>query len=256
MRADAIIPLGTLLGFLFVLARVAGVFVFVPLPGMKRGLDMARAALSLGFTLALYPRWPAVESAAPLGAMAFGLIAEAALGITIGVVVAFLQEALLFGTQMIGMQAGFSYASMINPATEDESSVLLVFAELASGLLFFAVGLDREVLRALMGSLDTCPPGAFLITRPLAETVARLGTVMFSTGLRLALPLVALLAMVDLALALLGRLQPNLQLLTLAFPAKMLAALALLAGIAVLLPKLFAASAGFMLGALHRATGF
>ena len=48
---------------------------------------------------------------------------------------------------------------------------------------------------------------------------------MFSVGLRLALPVVALLVMVDVALALLGRLNPQLQLLSLAFPVKMLTAL-------------------------------
>lgn len=255
MHAEAAFPFATLFGFLFVLARVAGAFVFIPLPGMKRGADLGRIVLALGFTLALYPRWPAVEASAPLGAMAFGLVSEAALGITMGVAVAFLREAFLVGAQLVGMQAGFSYASMINPTTEDDASVLLVFAELTAGMLFFAMGLDREVLRSLAASLEAWPPGAFLITRPMAETVAGLGSAMFSAGLRLAFPVIALLAMVDLALALLGRLQPNLQLLTLAFPAKMLAALAVLAWIAVLMPKLFRGTASYMLTALRGAMG-
>jgi flagellar biosynthetic protein FliR len=256
MHAEAVFPLSTLLGFLFVLARVAGVFIFIPVPGFNRGVEMARAALALGITLALYPRWPAVEAGAPLGAMAFGLIAEAALGITIGMAVAFLLEAFLFGAQMIATQAGFSYASMVDPTTNADSGVLLVFAQLAGGMLFLALGLDREVLRSLAASLDVYPPGAFLISRPLAETVARMGAVMFSSGLRLAFPILALLVMVDLALALLGRLQPNLQLLILAFPAKMLAALALFAWMAVLLPKLFLSTAGLVFTTLRGAVGF
>jgi flagellar biosynthetic protein FliR len=256
MRADVSFPLATLFGFLFVLARVAGVFVFVPLPGMKRGLDMARAVLALSITLALYPRWPGFETDAPLGALAFGLIAEAALGITIGVAVSFLLEAFLVGTQIVSAQAGFSYASMVNPISDNESGVLLVLAELAAGLLFFAVGLDHEVMRAVVGSFDTWPPGTFLITRPLAETVARLGSVMFSTGLRLAFPAIALLTMVDLALALLGRLQPSLQLLNLAFPAKTLVGLALLAWMAGLLPRLFTAFASAVLAVVRQAAGF
>ncbi len=255
MRAEAVFPIGALFGFLFVLARVAGVFVFVPLPGMKKGADIARAVLALGFTLALFPRWPGVDSGTPLGAMAFGLVAEAALGITIGMVVAFLREAFLIGAQIVGAQAGFSYASMINPTTEDDATVLLVFAELAAGLLFFVMGLDREVLRSLAASLETWPPGAFVPGRPLAETVMGLGTTMFATGLRLAFPLVALLTMVDLALALLGRLQPNLQLLILAFPAKMLVSLAVLAWMMALLPRLFEGCAAHMMAVLRRAAG-
>ena len=256
MRGDATFPLAALFGFLFVLARVAGVFVFVPIPGMKRGLDMARTVLALGMTLALYPRWPAMETDAPLGAFAFGLLSEAALGITIGMGVSFLLEAFLVGAQMVAMQAGLSYAAMIDPGGDNESGVLLVVAELAGGLLFFAVGLDREVLRAVVASFDAWPPGAFLITRPMAETVVRMGSVMFATGLRLAFPVIALLTLVDLSLALLGRLQPSLQLITLAFPAKTLAALALLGWLAVLWPKLFTASAAGLLTVLRQAAGF
>lgn len=255
MHAEAALPLAALLGFLFVLARVAGIFVFVPLPGIRKGVDLARIVLALGFTLALYPVWPAVAAEAPLGTIAFGLVAEAALGVTIGLTVAFLQEAFLVGVQMVAMQAGFAYASMINPSTESDTSVLLVFAELTAGLLFFALGLDLEVLRGLAASIETWPPGAFVISRPMAGAVTSLGSVMFSTGVRLAFPVVALLTLVDLSLALLGRLQPKMQLLMLAFPAKMLAALVVLAWVAVLMPRLFSGAAARMLGTLRGVVG-
>ena len=56
--------------------------------------------------------------------------------------------------------------------------------------------------------------------------MARLTAEIFSLGMRLALPVVALLTLVDLALALVGRLNAQLQLVLLAFPVKMLATLA------------------------------
>jgi flagellar biosynthesis protein FliR len=58
-------------------------------------------------------------------------------------------------------------------------------------------------------------------------------------GLRLALPIIALLAMTDITLSLLGRLNSQLHVTTLAFPAKMLAALGLLAWLAGLMPTIF-----------------
>jgi flagellar biosynthesis protein FliR len=51
-----------------------------------------------------------------------------------------------------------------------------------------------------------------------AEALIRLGASLFAVGVRLALPVVALLVMVDVALALMGRLNQQLQLLSLAFP--------------------------------------
>ena len=51
-------PWPGLLGFPLVLARVAGIFSFLPLPGIRSGFDPARAVLALSITVALYPRWP------------------------------------------------------------------------------------------------------------------------------------------------------------------------------------------------------
>ncbi len=256
MPAELTLAPGLLWGFLTVLARVAGVFVFVPVPGLRKGPEMARVVLSLAFTLALFPRWPRLDAEPSAGLLALMVAAEAALGVTIGVAVGFIIEAFLMAAQALGLQAGFSYASMINPNTEDESSVLLVFAQLMASLLFFSTGCDLQVLGALAASLDACPPGGFLLSRPAAEIVIGMGAAMFSTGLRLAFPVIAMLLLVDVGLALLGRLQPSLQLLTLAFPVKMLATLALLAAVAALFPKVFTGLAGAVLGNLRRALGF
>jgi flagellar biosynthesis protein FliR len=76
-----------------------------------------------------------------------------------------------------------------------------------------------------------------------------LGSIMFSTGLRLALPVVAVLLMVDISLALLGRINSQLQLLTVAFPIKMLVGLTVLGWVVLLLPAVFKADAGVTFGA-------
>lgn len=234
MPAELRVPLQTLFGFLFVLARVGGAFVFVPLPGIGNGPGPARVLLALGFTVALLPAWPAVVlPETSIGRLAAWMLSEAAFGITVGVAVAFLIETLLVASQVFGLQAGYSYASTIDPSTQADSNVLLVFSHLMAGLLFFALGLDRQVIRVFASSLAVYPPGSYVLTPSSAESMIRLGADMFSTGLRLAMPVVVLLLLVDIALALLGRVHQQLQLLTLAFPAKMLATLAFLATVSV-----------------------
>jgi flagellar biosynthetic protein FliR len=164
-------------------------------------------------------------------------------------------EAFVLAAQILGLQAGYAYASTIDPTTQADSSILLVFAQLTAGLLFFALGLDREVIRAFARSLETQPAGSFVLTRPAAEQVLRLGSDMFSTGLRLALPVTALLILVDVALALVGRINAHLQLLTLAFPVKMLLALLMLAWVMALFPAVFRNYGGNMLGVVRGLTG-
>ena len=246
----------TLYGFLLVLARVGGSLTFVPLPGMKSAPEPAKIALALGFTLALYGQWPVVRTdAVTVTTLAGWALAEAAVGIAIGVSVAIALEAFTLAAQVLGLQAGYAYASTIDPNTEADSGILLVFAQLMSGMLFFAMGLDREILRLFAQSLEKVPAGVYVFGRATAEPLIRLGSSLFSVGVRLALPIVALLVMVDVALALLGRINAQLQLLSLSFPAKMLTTLILLSWLATMFPRILREISGHAWTTAYRMLG-
>ena len=235
MPSELSLSLGTLYGFLLVLARVAGIFALVPLPGLRMTPEPARAALVFGLTLALFPRWPHLgNDPAGAGQLLAWALGETVAGLATGIAVAVVVEAFSLGAQVLGLQAGYAYASTIDPNTQADSGLLLVLAETTAGLLFFAIGLDREVVRHVAQSLDSAPPGTFTFTAHSGQQLIRCSGLLFSVGLRLALPVVALLIMADLALALLGRINSQLQLLSLAFPVKMLATLIILsAGVAI-----------------------
>jgi flagellar biosynthetic protein FliR len=244
MHGEMALSNGMLLGFLLTLVRVSGVFLFVPLPGVNSVLSPARVMLSMGMTIALFPEWPNVANEPSIGLFILWILVEASLGIGIGLAVAFISEALLVGAQTMGLQAGYGFATTIDPNSQADSTVLVTFAQLAAGLLFFATGLDREVLRIFARSLELYPAGSFVLTRGAAMQVLKVGSAMFSTGLRLALPMIAVLTMIDISLALLGRVNAQLQLLTIAFPVKMIVALMLLGWLALLFPVLFRAGSG------------
>jgi len=256
MPVNTTLPLGTLYAFLLVLTRVGGAFVFVPLPGLQSAPMPARAAFALGFTLALAARWPVIDAAAVSPAqLAAWAAAEAASGIAIGVATSVVLEAFTLAAQVCGLQAGYSFASTIDPNTQADSGILLVFAQLMTGLLFFAVGLDREVLRLFALSLDKVPLGAYALGPAAAQSLIRSGASLFSVGLRLAFPVVALLVMMDVALALLGRVNQQLQLIHLAFPAKMLVALLVLSWVAMRLPRIVHEMGGLAVNASRRMLG-
>jgi flagellar biosynthetic protein FliR len=243
MGTELRLDLGTVYAFILVLARVAGVFVFVPLPGIKAGPELARSMLALSVTMALFPRWPAVAAdGVSIGVLIGWILAEAGLGIAVGVAVGLVAEMFQMGAQIISLQAGYSFASTIDPTSGADSSVLLTIAQAAAGLLFFAVGLDRQVLMAFAHSLETHPPGQFALTGAMAQQIIQAGAAIFTTGLRLVLPIVALLLIVDISLALLARLNAQLQLITLAFPIKMLVTLGMLAWLVIVFPKVFTQS--------------
>ncbi len=249
------IPTPLLLSFLLVLARMAGFFAFVPLPGGKSGPDVARVVLSLSFTLALYAQWPHVAAEPSAGWCAAALASEAALGVAVGLAVACLTETFLMTAQIAGLQAGYGFAATIDPTTQADATVLLVVMQMIGGLLFFAMGLDRAILFVFARSLEAHPAGWFVVTRPMGESVTRLAALIFSAGLRLALPVVALLMLVDLALALIGRLNSHLQLVTLAHPAKMVVAMSVLVALSSLFPRIYAAGMREVLGFVSHLVG-
>jgi len=228
---------------------VAGVFVFVPMPGASGLINPARAILALGLTIALYPLWPHIAVYPSAGTMVMWLIVEAALGIGIGLAVAFLTEAFLVGAQAMSLQAGYAFASTFDPNTQADSGVVVVLMQVVAGLLFFTTGLDREVIRIFARSMETYPAGSFVLTRGAAAQLLAMGATIFSTGLRLALPIIAVMVMIDISLALLGRVNAQLHLTIVAFPVKMLIFLTLFGWLALLLPVLYRAQSGAMLKA-------
>jgi flagellar biosynthetic protein FliR len=224
----------SLLAFGLVLTRLASFFVFVPLPFARSTPDIARVSFALSWTIAMLPFWPKVaENQVSLGMLVCWIASEMAFGTALGLAISLLAEGVAFGAQMIATQAGYSYASSIDPNSQADSGVLLILVQLIAALFFFALGFDGRVFAALAASLERLPPGSWSIAALGGpEPWIRLSAGLFSTGLKLALPVIGLLLLIDLTLALVSRLNQQLQLLTVAFPAKMLVSLIVLGVIA------------------------
>lgn len=230
MPAELTLSLATVYGFILVLARISGVIVFVPLPGLQSTPELTRVVLALALTFTLMNVWPAPKvNEVSMGLLTGWVAAEFSFGLMVGVAVSFLFEGLQMAAQMIGLQAGYSYASTVDPSTQADSGVLQILTQLVAGFLFFAMGFDRQVIRILAYSLEQVPVGSYFTRASVGTGIIQLGSSIFLIGLRLALPIVALLLLVDVSFAILSKVHAQLQLLSLSFTIKMLGGLTLLA---------------------------
>jgi flagellar biosynthetic protein FliR len=229
MGADFTFSYATLMGFLFTLARVSGVFALLPLAAFRAATEAAKIVLSLAFTVILWPEWksPALANIT-IGGIVAGLAAEMTLGLAIGLVVAIVLEVFQVAAQIVSLQAGLGYASTIDPTSGADSTVLITLAQLTAGLLFFATGADRMLVKVMADSLRLCPPESFTLKHGWADAIVRFSSGIFSAGLRLAAPIVALLLLADVSLAVLGRMQAQLHLVSLTMPVKLAATVLLL----------------------------
>jgi len=171
------------------------------------------------------------------------VVAELAVGLVIGLGVAFLLEGFQVAGQAIGLQAGFSYASTVDPSTQADTAVLQTILELFTGILFFASGLDLQLIKLLTMGMDTLPTAGAVFKAFNAAAIIRFGSLMFGTGLRLAMPVIGSLLLLDLAFALLSKVHTQMQLLQLSFSAKMLSGLMLLSILVGACPALLRTSA-------------
>jgi flagellar biosynthetic protein FliR len=149
----------------------------------------------------------------------------------IGLTIAFVFEAFQVGAQAISFQTGFGFATTFDPQSQVDSGIFQILLNLTTGLLFFSFGIHAQVIRMLSRSFATFSGDPLYAKNLSVMVVLHLGTKMFVNGVRLALPVVTLLLLVDQGLAALTRLQSQLQLLTLAFPAKIVLSIIFLAAV-------------------------
>jgi flagellar biosynthetic protein FliR len=256
MPADLSSYLPQIFGFLLVLARVSGVILFVPIPGMQSVPDAARIVFALTLSFVLMPAWPLANPGGEwLGLLPGWIAAEFTFGLLVGVCISFLLEAFQMAAQMAGLQAGYSFAATIDPTTQADSGILQILTSFLASLLFLAFGYDRAVIRVLAASLDRIPAAATLASSSVTDAVVRLGSQIFITGFSMALPVVALLILIDLSFSIVVKVHAQFQLMSLLHPAKMLMGIAMLAASLLAYSKAAPVSANHTLVVLMRMAG-
>ncbi|MCB1020144.1 MAG: flagellar biosynthetic protein FliR [Acidobacteria bacterium] len=239
------LPAVWLINYALLLTRCLGLAVFLPVPGVQTALPMTKVALGVALAAALAPlavAGPGAEALASPAApweMLRWMASEAALGFGMGCSMRVALEAFGLAAQALGFQAGFSYVNMVDPTSQVDASILNVAFALLANLLFFAFDLHLFLIRAMARSAEIWPLGSYAPPEGAAEAMVRLGGVMFDVGVRLSLPVIAALLLIDLTLGLLNQVNPRMQLLTLAFPIK------IVAGLVVLIPMLGSATRVF-----------
>lgn len=239
------LPTAWLINYGLLVVRCLGLVVFIPVPGLQNALPPAKIVLALMLAGALSPlaiAGPGAEALAAAGApwqVLQWIASESALGFAMGCAVRVALEAFGLAAQVLGFQAGFSYVNMVDPTSQVDASILNVVLALLANLLFFAFDLHLFLIRAMARSAEVWPLGSYRPPAGAAEAMVRLGGVMLDVGVRLALPTVAALLLIDLTLGLLNQVNPRMQLLTLAFPIK------IVAGLVVLIPTLDSATRVF-----------
>ena len=201
--------------------RISGLVMVAPVFGARLVPMRVRLALSLALTMAIAPGLPpaAVSSSLVLNGL---LIAhEILVGVAIGFGVQMIFDALVIGGQTIAMSMGLGFAMMVDPQRGVSVPVVSQFFVIVGILVFLALGGHLALIRLLADSFEVLPVGRFLDASSL-WTVLGWGTQLFAGAVRIALPAVAGLLVVNIAFGVMSRAAPTLNLFAVGFPITLL----------------------------------
>lgn len=200
-----------LVGFL-VFARMAALLMTLPVTGNREVPQMVRMALALPLATVLYPTVQGAHLPNTIPHLVVAVGGEVALGVAMGFVVTLLTGAVALASEIISAKIGLSMASMLDPMTGSQGSTLGALAQVLATGLFFTLDIHLDCVRALGDSLHTLPPGQVLAPLAAGNVIFEVATNVFALGVRLSAPIMFFALMVNLALMVLGRMAPGLQL--------------------------------------------
>ncbi len=211
-----------ILTFLFALMRVSLILFVMPFFGGQTLPAPVKAALTLTLTLAVWPRLPLVGHQLPAHpfALAVMMASELLLGLVMGLVIRFLFAAIQTGGQLIGFQMGFAMVNVADPDSGASEAVTAHFLYMVSLLTFLSFNGHLFLVEGLLKTFELIPPGGILLSPRLTAQVLALSAQMFVLAIQIGAPVIAAILLVDLALALVSRASPQMNVLIIGFPIK------------------------------------
>lgn len=207
--------------------RVAALVMTAPALSHQSVPARFKIAFSFVVALAIAP-WVDVPPGSLEFPRAYLLVFQQLLvGGAIGFAMRLVFAALELAGDVIGLQMGLSFASFIDPQNASQSPLVGSFLGLLAMLVFLAVNGHAHLIASVADSFSTWPVGASLgstasgsASAPFgARTIAAWGSELFRIGLHVSLPVLTALLIANLALGVLVRAAPQLNLMSVGFPA-------------------------------------
>ena len=233
---DLQVPSASLAALLIGTVRATGFIVMAPPFNSGSIPAAAKGALALALSLVAFPHLVGTMPEITAGFLVVTVITEAVIGAALGFIVQVFFTAVQLAGDIIDVTGGFSLQPAYDPLSLSTHGVIGRLHYLLAITLMFTSGAHLLLVRGFVTSYEGLPVGGALPTEQLGPTLLTAFSMMFLAALQIAGPLVAVLLLADVALALLSKAAPALNIFALGFPVKIMISLALLGLTFPLLP--------------------
>jgi flagellar biosynthetic protein FliR len=205
--------------FLWPLTRIIGMISVAPLFGNVSVPARVKIALGIMLALIISPTVPALPALDPMSLPGFLILAQQ---LIIGLAIGFAMRITFAGVEMAGeitgMTMGLGFASFFDPQTRARSSAISQFLALLTLMIYLATNLHLVVLSTLAQTFELLPISSNFVSAGGMLEVVKWGGRIFSAGVQLSLPIVAALLITNIALGILTRAAPQLNIFGIGFP--------------------------------------
>lgn len=205
--------------FLWPLTRILGLIAVAPVFGHASVPARVKIGLGVLIALAVAPTVNGIPAVDPVSLTGLLMVAQQFI---IGLAIGFAMRIIFAGVELAGeitsLSMGLSFASFFDPQSHGHTTVISRFLTFLAILVFLSVNGHLMLLAVLADSFATLPISAAPINGQGFLQIANWGGLIFSAGIQLSLPMVAALLITNLALGILTRAAPQMNIFAVGFP--------------------------------------
>lgn len=151
----------------------------------------------------------------------------------IGLIMGLMANLVIYGIQLAGyffdIQLGFGMVNIIDPQSGMEMPLLGQFNFILASLIYLAIDGHHTLIIAFIKSFDIVQPGMFFFKKEAAGVFVQAFAEVFFLGFKIAIPVIGTIFLVDVALGIIAKLVPQINVFMIGFPIKILLGLFVLA---------------------------
>lgn len=210
------------LNLLLIFVRVMALLMVAPIFGSRSFPIVPRVAtaLLLAFVLVSVNGHSMVEITSTPQFVVL-LVEEALIGLLIGFASTIVFVGLQYAASLMGVQSGLSMATALDPGMQNQTTVLDQFYAVLAGLIFLSMDGHHLVLLGLQRSMDVMSTQKLAVDDLMLNRLIVLTGNIFVIAVQVALPVMGTLLVADIAMALMARMVPQLNVFALGFPVKL-----------------------------------
>jgi len=210
--------------FLLIFVRISGIFMMMPIFSSRNIPGRVKAGFALIITYILFPILFSSTTVIPEHFLPFMFLVagELIVGLILGFVSSLIFTAIQMAGQLLDMQIGFGIINMIDPLSGQQAPLIGNFKYILALIIFLAINGHHVLLSALFASFKLIPVTGVFVNIAIAQFMVDMIGGMFIFALKISLPVIVSLLLTDMALGILARTMPQMNIFVVGVPGKII----------------------------------